>query len=184
MKYFLDTEFIEKPNMIDLISIGIISENDDTFYGESINWDISQCNDWIKENVIPHLKWRNDFDDSVQKINSCKKFTHVSKAKVWSCFGENSYIGKVMNEFISDTCDSEKIEFYGYYADYDWVVFCWLFGKMIDLPEGFPKYCKDVKQMIDEKGNPKKPKQISGEHDALADAIYHKYLYNWVSNLK
>ena len=22
------------------------------------------------------------------------------------------------------------IKFYGYYADYDWVVFCWLFGKM------------------------------------------------------
>ncbi|MBC7845545.1 MAG: 3'-5' exoribonuclease [Flavobacterium sp.] len=41
-------------------------------------------------------------------------------------------------------------EFYAYYADYDWVVFCWLFGKMIDLPKGFPMYCKDLKQMLDE----------------------------------
>ena len=42
-------------------------------------------------------------------------------------------------------------EFYAYYADYDWVVFCWLFGKMMDLPEGFPMYCRDLKQMLDEK---------------------------------
>lgn len=42
-------------------------------------------------------------------------------------------------------------EFYGYYADYDWVLFCSLFGRMIDLPKGFPMYCKDLKQMLDEK---------------------------------
>lgn len=40
-------------------------------------------------------------------------------------------------------------EFYAYYADYDWVVFCWLFGRMIDLPKGFPMYCKDLKQELD-----------------------------------
>jgi len=42
-------------------------------------------------------------------------------------------------------------EFYGYYADYDWVLFCSLFGKMIDLPAGFPMYCIDLKQMLDER---------------------------------
>jgi hypothetical protein len=44
----------------------------------------------------------------------------------------------------------EPHEFYAYYADYDWVVFCTLFGKMINLPTGFPMYCKDLKQMLDE----------------------------------
>lgn len=43
----------------------------------------------------------------------------------------------------------DKPEFYGYYADYDWVVFCWLFGKMIDLPQGFPMYCIDLKQELE-----------------------------------
>jgi hypothetical protein len=41
-------------------------------------------------------------------------------------------------------------EFYGYFADYDWVVFCSLYGTMMDLPKGFPKYCRDLKQMFDE----------------------------------
>jgi hypothetical protein len=43
------------------------------------------------------------------------------------------------------------LEFYGYYADYDWVGFCWLFGKMNDLPKNFPMYCKDLKQILDSK---------------------------------
>ncbi len=42
-------------------------------------------------------------------------------------------------------------EIYGYYADYDWVLLCSLFGRMIDLPKGFPMYCIDLKQIIDEK---------------------------------
>ena len=25
--------------------------------------------------------------------------------------------------------------FFGWYASYDWVVFCWIFGRMIDLPK-------------------------------------------------
>lgn len=40
--------------------------------------------------------------------------------------------------------------FIGYYCDYDWVLFCSLFGKMIELPEGFPMFCIDLKQMLDE----------------------------------
>lgn len=47
--------------------------------------------------------------------------------------------------------NTEKPQFYAYYADYDWVAFCWLFGKMMNLPKGFPKYCFDIKQLMDEK---------------------------------
>ena len=45
--------------------------------------------------------------------------------------------------------DTKDVSFYGYYSDYDWVAFCWLFGKMIDLPKGFPMYCIDLKQELD-----------------------------------
>jgi len=43
------------------------------------------------------------------------------------------------------------IEFYTYYGAYDWVVFCWLFGKMIDLPKDFPMFSIDLKVMLDDK---------------------------------
>lgn len=66
---------------------------------------------------------------------------------------------KKMDDFTEKTIKERKLihifdnkpVFYGYYADYDWVVFCWLFGKMIDLPTSFPMFCIDLKQMFDEK---------------------------------
>jgi hypothetical protein len=56
MKYFLDTEFIEKPCTIELISIGIVSEDGRELYLESSDVDLTDVDPWLKENVIPHLK--------------------------------------------------------------------------------------------------------------------------------
>lgn len=100
------------------------------------------------------------------------------------------------------------IEFYGYYSDYDWVVFCWLFGRMIDLPDGFPMYCIDLKQILDDKASkvtiastpndieyigverglqfikskPDYPKQ-ENEHNALDDARWNRELHKFLTNL-
>jgi hypothetical protein len=101
-----------------------------------------------------------------------------------------------------------NVEFYGYYSDYDWVVFCWLFGRMINLPKGFPMYCNDLKQESDKMYEQKKkevlnkaqetkmklcflnslsdhpnyPKQTN-EHNALADARWNKQLYEFLIKL-
>lgn len=67
--------------------------------------------------------------------------------------GKTNYeISEDIKDFVGSYRDDfEEPEFYGYFADYDWVCFCWLFGKMINLPEGFPMYCRDLKQIMDEK---------------------------------
>ena len=91
-------------------------------------------------------------------------------------------------------------EFYAYYADYDWVVLCWLFGKMMDLPKGFPMYCKDLKQIFDQKEDWLRiptaknhmdlkqhthyPKQDpSKSHNAIEDARWNKALYEFLKQL-
>lgn len=95
-------------------------------------------------------------------------------------------------------------EFYGYYSDYDWVVFCWIFGKMIDLPNGFPMYCIDLKQELDRKSDSQRNTTETGickenrlqllkskdnfpksneEHNALADARWTKKLYDFLQTL-
>jgi hypothetical protein len=66
----------------------------------------------------------------------------------------------------------EKPEIWAYYADYDWVALCQLFGTMMDLPKGWPMFCRDVKQLAVSLGDPKLPEQRKGEHDALADALW------------
>ena len=96
-------------------------------------------------------------------------------------------------------------QFYGYYSAYDHVALCWLFGKMIDLPKGFPMYTIDLKQMLDEKvenysdhfsnGNESfetkliwiknkdnYPKQTN-EHNALNNAKFNFNLYKFLKSL-
>lgn len=75
-------------------------------------------------------------------------------------------------------------EFWAYYADYDWVVLCQLFGTMMDLPEDWPRYCRDVKQLCDMVGNPKLPKQTSQEHNALADAVWTRDAWQFLQRHK
>jgi len=81
-------------------------------------------------------------------------------------------------------CDPDvwgEPEFWGYYADYDWVVFCWLFGAMADLPDGFPMYCRDIKQLADALGNPALPNQGETEHNALADARWNRKAWEFLA---
>jgi len=152
MKYFLDTEFVEKPNTIELISIGIVAEDGREWYAENLNFNPDNANDWVKENVLPHL------EGGYQAIS-----LREMKKEILSFIG------------------NDKPEFWGYYADYDWVVFCWIFGSMIDLPKGWPMYCRDIKQWADSLGNPPLPDKIGVEHNALNDALWNKRAYEFLS---
>jgi len=151
MKYFFDTEFIEDGKTIDLISIGIVSEDGREFYAESwaIPWD--KANRWVLDNVKPHLN-RVSSLDRVQ-----------------------------MKKAILDFIGKDLPEFWAYYADYDWVVLCQLFGTMMDLPKGWPMYCRDVKQLCDQLGDPKLPEQKSTEHHALEDAKWTKEAWEFLT---
>ncbi len=155
MKYFFDTEFIECQGTIDLISIGIVTEDGREFYAESwaVNWKIA--NAWVLENVKPSLTGENVLDRSEMK--------------------------KAIVQFIGE----DTPEFWAYYADYDWVAFCWIFGAMMDLPKNFPMYCKDIKQLCDSLGNPKLPEQDSKEeHNALNDARHNKIMYEYLIKME
>ena len=56
MKYFIDTEFKEKPNTIDLISIGIVSEDGNEYYAICRDFlpKLKQIwkDEWIRTNVL------------------------------------------------------------------------------------------------------------------------------------
>lgn len=163
MRFYLDTEFIENgPNEpLRLISIGIVCENGRTFYAENADCPLEKANPWVQENVIPHLE--------------PERF-----ALPLSTLRER-VLGFVMKQVNAD----QDIEFWGYYSDYDWVIFAQLFGTMMDLPEGFPMYCRDLKQYLDQSGCPRGylPPE-SDEHHAEADAMWimlaHRVVEGWM----
>lgn len=77
----------------------------------------------------------------------------------------------------------DKPEFWAYCADYDWIVLCQLFGRMIDLPATWPMFCMDIKQLAVMKGDPELPKQKSVEHNALNDAMWNKQCWEFLNKL-
>lgn len=151
MRYFFDTEFIEDGKTIDLISIGIVSEDGREYYAESSECDMSKAGAWVKENVLVHL---------------------IGETK------ERLQIAADILEF----CGSSKPEFWAYYADYDWVALCQLYGTMMQLPKGWPMWCRDIKQLAEFRGNPKLP-TVDKEHNALHDARWNYDMWKLIRSI-
>ena len=185
MKYFFDTEFIEKPNTINLISIGIVSEEGDSYYAvcSDFNAETAWNNGWIRENVLKTIF--KDFlkiEASNDVTSTDGKFTLANFQVLKSIYSlTTSTIKKEILAFIEP-----NPTFYAYYSAYDWVVFCWIFGRMIDLPEGYPMYCYDLKTMMDREGldtawKNKMVPEGDNEHNALADAWWNLDLYEAIT---
>lgn len=187
-KYFIDTEFIEDGKTIDLISIGIVREDGESLYLQNVECDFSKATDWVWRNVFPHLI---HFD--MRGKRSCHPVVEtydsgLGRRTITKCCGANADPSKScfwatrieIREAVLKFCNVEKYgkpEFWGYFADYDWVVFCQLFGTMMELPKCFPMFCNDLKQLADQLGDIRLPKPSVEIHHALSDAEWIKESY-------
>lgn len=154
MRIWFDTEFIEDGKTIDLLSIGLVRADGQELYLENLNADYSRASPWVRDNVIKHL----------------------DPAKHGVARDEMRF--KVI-EFVG-----AKPEFWAYYADYDWVALCQIYGTMMQLPASWPMYCRDVKQLCDDLGNPELPPMSEVEHHALADAKWTKQAWEFLQQRK
>jgi len=157
VKIFFDTEFIEDGRTIDLISIGLVREDGAELYLESLEGCAR-----LRELAGPEWEWLH------------KNVEPKLSGRLATVCGPRWWIADKVREFAG-----ESPEFWAYYADYDWVALCQLYGRMIDLPAGWPKYCRDLKQVA---GNIKLPKQDPAtEHHALEDARWTREAYLWLA---
>lgn len=157
-RFFLDTEFEENGTTIMPISLALVGENGREFYTEfEFDLDRAHQNDFVAKNVLPHLKGlpqRTKREARVEILEFLGIPRHPAESK-------------------------HRIEFWAYYADYDWVLFCQLFGRMVDLPSDFPRFCMDLQQWWTQLGRPEgvKPEKPADEHHALADARWNLAFY-------
>jgi hypothetical protein len=223
MIYSLDTEFIEgfhisglrpRRHHVDLISLGLVREDGYPFYAISSDFDPYEASEWVVENVFkgiiaeavegklgapnkPHIL--NDLHNEKNE-RECMRLVQIG----WGM--TDAAIGKKVKEYVGD--DKAPV-FYGYFADYDWVVFCSLFGTMMDLPKGWPMYCRDLKQELDLlaneiadtgrvavhpealeanikwlKNHRRYPVQTDGLHNALADAMWNLRLLDFIKGFE
>ncbi len=218
MNYYLDTEFNEgfrrrgifnsrQCHFIDLISIGIVTQDLKTYYAISKEFNPYESNEWVKKNVLEkmvieyietqHGEARNQILGLFEGVRLEHKIKYIQKqigktndqiAKeivMWihgfDIRNSNNTLSQGEVEFHKE--NMQAINFYGYYSDYDWVLFSSLFGKMSDLPTGFPMYCNDLIQMLaarnlNEEWMKKHCPGPENEHNALTDALWNRELHN------
>ena len=130
MKIFFDTEFSGLHKNTTLISIGLIDENGRTFYAEFSDYDESQCDDWIKENVINNLKLGTYEHFSISQENT-------------EVYGNKNFISKHLNNWLSEY---DYVELVSDCCHYDMVLFIDIFGGAFDIPKNVNPACHDINQ--------------------------------------
>lgn len=177
VRYFYDCEFLENGKTIDLISIGIYSEDGREFYAVSDAFDTMKVatNEWLMENVMSSIEHK------------------VIERRIPNLEGVPTYLDleitdpalksrKEIREGILDFVKGTWPELWAWYGAYDHVALCQLFGRMIDLPKNFPMFTMDIKQVQKQLGvlGIEMPTQPEGLHNALADAKFNKTRFDYL----
>lgn len=179
MNIFFDTEFTGLHKNTTLISIGCVADNGKTFYAELTDYDKSQCNDWIKENVINHL------------LLGTEHFVLRSEPEKCEVQGTKNQIKKYLALWLSQF---KSVQLISDVCHYDMVLFIDLFGTAFDLPENVSASCRDINQdiarhygILESEAFDKSREEIVSEtsgkpipgdkHNALYDARIIKAIY-------
>jgi len=147
-RYFYDTEFIEDGTTIDLVSIGVVDETGREFYAVSTEFDPAKAIPWVRHNVLDKLPSPAD--------------------KAWL---SREQIRADLLAYLTEP--REPIQLWAWYAAYDHVALCQLWGAMPTLPREIPRFTHELRQRWTDAGRPPLPDAPQDQHDALADARHN-----------
>lgn len=132
MKIFFDTEFTGLHKDTTLISIGLVDENDRTFYAEFMDYDKSQVDDWIENNVISHLTLGN-YEHYGFVINN-----------TFAC-GSKEYVRQKLEKWLEDY---DEVQLVSDCCHYDMVLLIDIWGHAFNIPKKINPACHDINQDI------------------------------------
>jgi hypothetical protein len=167
-KIFFDTEFTGLHQCTTLISIGLVTETNQTFYAEFTDYDRSQVDEWLKNNVIANLNHpKGDVNDCIvteDKPNDMLVYGTTKEVK--------TYLEKWLSQF-------NDVEMWSDCLSYDWVLFCQIFGHAFNIPKNVYYIPFDICTLFKLRGiDPDVNREDfadyktnSRKHNALHDAI-------------
>ena len=178
MKLFFDTEFTGLHKNTTLISLGIISEDGRTFYAEFTDYDKTQINDWIQENVINNLLLSSFKEGYLSPYNNKQMFVK----------SDSKTILKELKKWIEQF---DEVEMWSDCLAYDWVLFNDIFGHAFNIPQNVYYIPFDICTLFKIKGiDPDISREefinnsVKGEkHNSLYDAKVIKECFNKLINL-
>lgn len=184
MRIYYDTEFHEDGQRIELLSIGMVRQDGQRLYRViSDHGAISRAvnHDWLRENVVRHLPVTiRDRGPEVfgYRWSWAWDYEHSDYEFVYS----RAEVADHVRDFVLGSADPEL---WAWYGAYDHVAICQLFGRMIDLPDGFPMFTCDIRQEaartccdLRQEDGPVKPEGVA--HNALHDAIWDLHAHEWL----
>jgi hypothetical protein len=122
-KIFLDSEFTGLHQKTTLISIGLISECGKKFYAEFTDYDETQVDDWVKENVISNLNF-NELTNSGLLIS-----------RDMDCLEVKANTNSVKEQLEKWLSQFGEVEIWSDCLSYDWVLFNQIFGHAFNIPK-------------------------------------------------
>ena len=146
MKLFFDTEFTGLHQKTTLISIGIVAETGETFYCELDDYDKSQVNEWIKENVIAKLKHKkpknlmptplpNDKQLSDYPFTRTNHYNNKNDNRKGFSIDMMGTMDNLKTELTEWLAQFDNIEMWSDTMAYDWVLFNEIFGHAFNIPK-------------------------------------------------
>ena len=134
MKCFFDTEFTGLSQDTTLISIGVITEDDRTFYAEFTDYNSKQINQWLKDNIIANLSFKEHKEH--YKITGYKSnvINHQDSFSYYS-IELNGNTADIKNELLQWLAQFDSVEFWSDCLAYDWVL---LNNLIANYDEGYP----------------------------------------------
>lgn len=186
MNLYFDTEFTGLHAGTTLVSIGIVAENGKKFYAEFSDYNESQCDNWIKENVLKHTILEGN-EILAKRLGDDSETTVVLGSKTDIRYELGEWLKQFDGvQFASDVCH------------YDMVLMIDIFGGAFDLPKNISAVCHDINQDIAkhygisereafDKSREEIVSELRGEfiagdkHNALYDAEVIKAIYKEVN---
>ena len=138
-KVFFDTEFTGLHQNTTLISIGLISDCGKTFYAELTDYDETQINDWLKENVINNLIL-SDLEHGL--LGKCN--LHKVEFK-----GSKIFLRELLKSWFAQF---KQVEIWSDCLSYDWVLFNQIFGHAFNIPKNVYYIPFDICTLFQVKG--------------------------------
>ena len=176
---YFDFEFTSLSPDAQPISLGIVSDDNKSFYAEFSDFDINRCDDWVKENVVSKLQIKDEgnpfpadqsFADYISKNNDYQMKDNIDRIKLFL----ELWLSQFSDYQIQFICDC---------GTWDWYWMVQLLAKWeekenvfeydesklpssIDIPKCFNPFSGPVKT-----GLPKLPENISPVPFDLNDLI-------------
>lgn len=170
-KLFLDTEFTGLHKNTTLISIGLVSDNGDSFYAEMTDYDTIQIDDWLQEHVLDNLLLIDRPENTLVVSGHHITFKGTKQQL-------KNHLGKWINQH-------GPVEIWSDCLAYDWVLFNDIFGNAFKIPKNVLYIPFDICTLFKISGiDPDISREaFSGientvKHNALEDAKVIQACYN------